>query len=292
VRYVGATPVFAEVQAATFNLDPDAAAAAITTRTRAILVVHQIGLPADLDAFRHLAERHGLLLLEDAACAIGAKFKDERIGGESAMACFSFHPRKVITTGEGGMITTNDAALAQRLRTLRQHAMSLSDAARHQARQVVFEEYPELGFNYRMTDVQAAIGVEQMKRLDGILVRRRELADRYAHALSGVRGVEVPWAPVWATPNYQSYAVRLTPEFPLSRGDLMNALLARGIASRRGIMAIHRERAYPHQAPLPITEHAADHSLLIPLFPQMTEGEQDRVVHAFRELAGHRYAAA
>lgn len=286
VRYVGATPVFAEVDARTFNLDPDAAVRAITPRTRAILVVHQIGLPADLDRFRTLCDQRGLILLEDAACAIGSAHRGQRIGGGAALACFSFHPRKVITTGEGGMITTCDDALAVRLRLLRQHAMSLSDQHRHAADKVLIEEYPEVGFNYRMTDLQAAIGIEQLKRLDGILAQRRQLAERYTRLLAKVPGIEPPFVPDYATPNYQSYAVRLAGEFPLSRNDLMESLLRRGIAARRGIMTSHREKAYQEQRwTLPITERASDQSLLLPLYPTMTEAEQDRVVAA---LAGAR----
>ncbi|MBM4067999.1 MAG: DegT/DnrJ/EryC1/StrS family aminotransferase [Planctomycetes bacterium] len=292
IRYVGATPVFADVEARTFNLDPVAAAEAITPRTRAILVVHQIGLPADLDGFRSLCARHGLLLLEDAACAIGAAHHGQRIGGERALACFSFHPRKVITTGEGGMITTCDDGLAARLRLLRQHAMSLSDQHRHASDKVLIEEYPEVGFNYRMTDLQAAVGIEQMKRLDGILVRRRHLAERYTRRLAGIPGIEPPFVPEYATPNYQSYAVRLADGFPLSRNDLMEFLLRRGIAARRGIMTSHRELAYQHQGRrLPITERASDQSLLLPLYPTMTEAEQDRVVAALEESHAARRVA-
>lgn len=284
IRYVGATPVFAEVDPRTFNLDPAAAAAAVTSRTRAILVVHQIGLPADLDRFRALCAQRGLTLLEDAACAIGSAHRGRRIGGDAALACFSFHPRKVITTGEGGMITTNDDALAERLRLLRQHAMSLSDQHRHAADKVLIEEYRELGFNYRMTDLQAAIGIEQMKRLDDILARRRQLAERYTRLLARIPGIAPPFVPDYATPNYQSYAVRLADDFPLGRNDLMEFLLRRGIAVRRGIMTSHREKAYQHQSRrLSITERASDQSLLLPLYPTMTEAEQDRVIAGLEE---------
>jgi perosamine synthetase len=176
------------------------------------------------------------------------------------------------------------------LRLLRQHAMSLSDQHRHAADKVLIEEYPEVGFNYRMTDLQAAIGVEQMKRLDGILVRRRQLAERYTRLLAGIPGIEPPFVPEYATPNYQSYAVRLGDGFPLSRNDLMEFLLGRGIAARRGIMTSHREKPYPgHQ--LPITDRASDQSLLLPLYPTMTEAEQDRVVAALEDSHAARRAA-
>jgi perosamine synthetase len=286
VRHAGARPVFAEVDPRTCNLDPDAAEAAITPRTRAIMPVHQLGLPVDLDRFRALAARHGLRLIEDAACAIGSTYKGKRIGGDTEFACFSFHPRKVVTTGEGGVITTDSPYLAARLRLLRQHGMSMDVHARHAAGKVVIEEYVEQGFNYRMTDLQAAIGVEQMKRLDGIIARRRERAARYTAALARLPGIEPPHVPVWAGPNFQSYAVRLADDFPLSRLDLMEALLRRGIHTRRGVMTIHREPAYCAACVglrLPVTEAASDRSLILPLYPQMTDADQDRVVTALAE---------
>jgi dTDP-4-amino-4,6-dideoxygalactose transaminase len=294
VRYVGAEPVFAEVEPRTYNLDPEAAEAAITPRTRAILVVHQIGMPADLDAFRELSARTGLVLIEDAACAIGARYRGKQIGGNATLACFSFHPRKVITTGEGGMITTDNDAFADRLRLLRQHGMSLSDHLRHGAKEVLIEEYREVGFNYRMTDIHAAIGIEQMKRLDGILARRRALAQRYTEALTELPGVQPPFVPSWAEPNFQSYAIRLTNDFPVERNEALAALLRRGIAGRRGIMTSHREPAYGRDGTylsLPITEAASDEVLLLPLYPQMTEAEQDRVIQALYEI-GEAHARA
>jgi dTDP-4-amino-4,6-dideoxygalactose transaminase len=281
IRHAGATPVFADVDPRTFNLDPEAAEAAITPRTRAILVVHQIGLPANIDRFQALARRHGVEILEDAACAIGSRYKGRPIGGNGSIACFSFHPRKVISTGEGGMVTTDSESQARRLRLLRQHGMSVSDTVRHSARQVIIEEYEELGYNYRLTDIQAAIGLEQLKRLDEIVRLRRGLAARYDRDLAGISWLRTPYVPDWAEPNYQSYAVTLTDDAPIGRNELMQRLLDAGIATRRGIMLAHRERAYaglerrPH---LPNSEWASDHSLLLPLYPQMTAAEQDRVI--------------
>lgn len=283
IRYTGATPVFADVDLHTYNLDPDAAEAAITARTKAILVVHQIGLPADIDRFNAIGRKHRVKILEDAACAIGSRYKGRPIGGHSEMACFSFHPRKVITTGEGGMITTNNAAYAERLRLLRQHGMSVSDTIRHHATRVVQEEYVCTGYNYRMTDIQAAIGIEQMKRLDGIVARRRELAARYTRALAGHPWLRAPHVPEYAEPTFQSYAIHLTSDAPLGRDELMQRLLNEGIATRRGIMLSHTEPAYAdiaQAAPLDRSEQASQRSLLLPLFPQMTTTEQDTVVAA------------
>jgi dTDP-4-amino-4,6-dideoxygalactose transaminase len=287
VRYIGATPVFAEVDPETFNLDPDAADAAITARTKAIMPVHQIGLPADMDQFNELGRKHNVKILEDAACAIGSRYKGKAIGSHSEMVCFSFHPRKVISTGEGGMITTNNAAYAERLRLLRQHGMSVRDTERHSARKVIIEEYVCVGYNYRMTDLQAAVGIEQMKRLDQIVSRRRERAAFYDEALANHPWLRTPHVPDYAEPNYQSYAIRLTDDAPVGRNELLQRLLDKDIAGRRGIMLAHREAPYLELArvSLPISERASDRSLLLPLYPQITQEQQEQVVGALFEAA-------
>jgi dTDP-4-amino-4,6-dideoxygalactose transaminase len=281
IRHTGATPVFADVDPRTFNLDPAATAAAITPRTKAILPVHQIGLPADMDAFVELGRKHKLHIVEDAACAIGSRYHDQPIGGHGEMACFSLHPRKVITTGEGGMITTNSPELADRLRLLRQHAMSVSDTVRHAAKQVVIEQYTEVGFNYRMTDIQAAVGIVQLGRLTEIVQRRRALAARYDRALAAHPFLSPPYVPADVLHNYQSYATTLADGAPITRDALMQLLLDRNIATRRGVMLSHLEPAYRDQSlrhPLPCSEQASNQSLLLPLYPSLSEADQDRVV--------------
>jgi perosamine synthetase len=284
----GATPVFADIDPRTYNLDPAAAERAITPSTKAIMPVHQLGLPADLDAFYELGERYGLLIIEDAACAIGATYKGGTIGSHGSVACFSLHPRKVITTGEGGMITLHDSALAARMRQLRQHAMDVSDLARHSARDVVVESYPERGFNVRMTDMQAALGLCQMEVLDEILERRRYLAERYNDLLRSVPGIEPPYDPPYAQRTWQSYCVSLGPSITIGRTELMRRLLHEGIPTRRGVMAIHQEGAYAGTAtqPLPHTEAATADTLMLPLFPGLTDEQQDYVVdHLVASLA-------
>ena len=183
IRHTGAIPVFVEIDPLTFNLDPDAAAAAISPKTQAIMVVHQIGLAADMDALMQIATDHNLVVIEDAACALGGDYKHKRIGGLGNPTCFSFHPRKIITTGEGGMITTNDETLAKRARMFRAHGAAISDIDRHDALGLVVTPYNEVGYNYRMTDMQATIGIEQMKKLPLLLERRREIVRRAALAL-------------------------------------------------------------------------------------------------------------
>jgi dTDP-4-amino-4,6-dideoxygalactose transaminase len=279
-----ATPVFADVDPLTYNIDPEAIERAITSRTKAIMPVHQLGLPADMDPILELAERHGLSVVEDAACAIGASYKGRTIGSLGPLACFSLHPRKVITTGEGGMIAVNDPAVAQRLRTLRQHAMDVSDLARHGAKDVIIERYPERGWNHRMTDMQATLGLCQLEELDFIREERRRLAERYDRALAGIPSIEPPFDPDYAERTWQSYAVRLVHGAP-ARDELMRALLQDGVPTRRGVMAIHDEDAYAGTvAHLPATEDVTRNTMMLPLFAGLTDEQQDYVIE---RLAAH-----
>jgi perosamine synthetase len=287
VRHCGAEPVFADIDPLTYNLDPEAAAAVVSDRTKALMPVHQIGLAADMDAFRELAEARGLALVEDAAPALGAKYKGREVGALGPVACFSFHARKVITTGEGGMIVTGDPELAARLRRLRHHGMSISDLDRHAATDLVFETYDEVGFNFRMSDIQAALGLAQIELLDEALARRRRLAERYAEGLGDNEHIGVPVEPDGYGHSWQSYAVRLSPDAPLTRDDLMRKLLHDGIATRRGVTASHLEPPYRDTAPsLPHTEAAARETMLLPLYPDLTEREQDLVVERLRAHLG------
>jgi dTDP-4-amino-4,6-dideoxygalactose transaminase len=289
IRYCGAKPVFVDIDPLTFNMDPARIEAAITPRTKAILPVHQVGLPCDMDAIMAVAHRHHLPVIEDAACAIGSEIlvngRWEKIGKpHGTVACFSFHPRKLLTTGDGGMLTTNDPELDRRFRLLRQHAMSVSDVVRHQANKVIFEEYPMLGYNYRMTDIQAAIGRVQLKRLPGLLTQRREWAACYTQALRDLPGLVAPHVPVYARPNYQTYLVRVTPEFACSRDDLMQRLLDKGISTRRGVMNAHHESAYADFGPycLPESERARDTAIQLPLFGGMQQADLERVLQGLR----------
>jgi dTDP-4-amino-4,6-dideoxygalactose transaminase len=290
VLYTSADVVFCEIDRRTFNIDPSDIERRITKRTTAIMPIDQIGLACDIDAINAIAAKHGLKVVEDAAPAIGAPYKDGKVGGRAHQVVFSFHPRKVITTGEGGMITTSDDELATRLRTLRQHAMSVSDLARHQADRVTNEEYPELGFNYRMNDIQASIGIVQIGRLDDLLAARRARAERYNAELRTIRGLQIPYVPAYGAPHtYQSYMVTLTKDCPLEREDLMTRLLQRGIATRRGIMASHLEKTYTSRygkVSLPVTEEVARTTMLIPLYATMAEDEQTYVIDALREELG------
>jgi len=290
IRYCGATPVFVDVDLATFNIEPALVEAAIRPTTKAILAVHQLGMPCDLASLVAISERHGVPLIEDAACAIGSEIEWqgnwERIGKpHGEVACFSFHPRKLLSTGDGGMLTTRDEKLDATFRLLRQHGMTVPDTVRHSSSQVVFEEYSVPAYNYRMTDIQAAIGREQLKRLPAIVERRRTLAAAYAECLCGIPGVIPAIEPEWARTNWQSYTVRLQP--PLDQRRVMQRLLDEGISTRRGVMNAHREPAYPPgswRAPGPLTrgEQAQDTAIVLPLYHQMTDEDQQRVVAALK----------
>jgi len=283
--YIGARPVFVDIDPRTYNIDPAAIEPAITPRTKAIVPVDQIGLAADLDPVLEIAERYHLRVIEDAAPALGATYRGRPVGAISPVTCFSFHPRKSITTGEGGAIATNDAELAARARVLRSHGASVSDLARHSATSVIIEAYEELGYNYRMTDIQAAMGIEQLKKLDAILTRRRELAERYNAQLAEIPGVTPPYSPEDAPHTYQSYCVRLDPATTPPRETIMERMLADGVATRRGVMAIHEEPYYVERfgrVSLPVTEAATRQTLLLPLYMTMTDAEQDRVIASLR----------
>lgn len=287
IRYCDATPVFVDVDPVTYNIDPDLIEPAITPKTKAILVVHQIGMPCDLSRIVPIAKKHGLPLIEDAACAIGSEILWEgewqRIGRPHGdVACFSFHPRKVISTGDGGMITTKHADWDRRFRLLRQHAMSVPDTVRHGSAQVIFETYPTVGYNYRMTDIQAAVGREQLKRLGAIVGERRALAQTYRELLCGLDGITLSQEPAWARSNWQSYAIRLDDRIEQRR--VMQSMLDAGVSTRRGIMCAHREPAYAGWAcgPLPVSEDIQDRTVLLPLFGGMTLEQQEVVVGALR----------
>jgi perosamine synthetase len=279
-RYVGARPVFADVDAVTLNLTPETVEPVLTDRTRAVILVDQCGVPADLDAMRKLCDLRGIAIVEDAACAVGAEYRGRPVGASADVAAFSFHPRKLLTTGEGGMIVTPDGELAIRLRRLREHGMDVSAAQRHTSRQPVIEHYLETGYNYRMTDIQAAVGLVQLGKLPALVARRRELAARYQRLLAGIPGVRMIADPEYGRANFQSFWMLLPEDAPAGRDELLRLLSAHGISARRGIMAAHSEPAYAHEGSwgLPVTERITAGSLILPLFHDLSLAEQDMIV--------------
>ncbi len=305
IRYCGALPVFADIEPDTFNLNPSLIEALINDKTKAILCVHQVGMPCNLEAIIDIARRHNLFVIEDAACAIGSEIrwhgKWEKIGNPHGdIACFSFHPRKLLSTGDGGMLTTANDEWDHRFRLWRQHGMSVPDTVRHGAKEVIFESYQCLGYNYRMTDVQAAMGREQLKKLPEIVARRREMVKRYRTLLSEeIPGCGLPLEAKWARSNWQSVCVRL-PE-RVKQITVMQEMLDTGIATRRGVMCAHREDSYRHGtwscgkgpdscecepgrcARLAESERAQDRCIILPLYHQMTEDDQLRVVMTLKK---------
>lgn len=299
VVHAGATPVFADIDRRTYNISVFSIKKIIESgytldsskkklinkvthnKLQAIMPVHQVGLPSEMDSIIELADKYRLYVIEDAACAIGSEYKGKKIGGYSPMVCFSFHPRKIITTGEGGAITTNSKEYAEKLKALRQHFMTVSDLARHASKNVVFESYPEVGYNFRMSDVQAAIGISQMDKIEEIIKKRIAIATIYNKALGVHPYLGIPYVPGWCRHNYQSYLLKVKKNSPISREKIMSRLSNKGIAARHGIMAIHKEQAYrsvKNIIDLPVTEECAQAAFIIPLYPQMTEDEIEYVI--------------
>ncbi len=285
IRYLDALPVFVDIEPDTVNMDPNELEAAISPKTKAILTVHQIGMPCDLTAILSVAKKHGIPVIEDAACAVGSEFRGEKIGKpQGDVVCFSFHPRKLLTTGDGGMLTTANEAYGKRFRLLRQHAMSVPDTVRHASNQVIREQFLEVGYNFRMTDIQAAVGRQQLKRLPVLLERRTKQVNEYQRLLPKV---QFQREPEWAKSNWQSLMIRL-PEGS-DQLTVMQKLLDEGISTRRGIMCSHREPAYPAGtwravSDLKHSEEAQDRTILLPLFHDLSQEDLERVAHTVESL--------
>ncbi|MBL4889643.1 MAG: DegT/DnrJ/EryC1/StrS family aminotransferase [Candidatus Lindowbacteria bacterium] len=324
IRHCGAEPVFVDIDPATNNIDIDALERCLREdceeregqlwfrqsesfqktnsplrfiqkpigRVGAILLVHQLGVPCDLDRAMKLSNEFGVPVVEDAACACGSEFRSssndefERIGRPRApLACFSFHPRKVITMGDGGIVTTNSEQFAERIRLLRHHSMAVSDVERHSSSTVIFESYPETGYNYRLTDIQATIGIRQVEMLPEILKARRELAANYHEMLSGISWLDTFVVPENIFPNWQSYVVRINAEARYSQVEIMQKLLERGVATRRQCANSHDQPAYNEYSwSLPKSVEATNSGILLPLFVEMTSDEQEYVVQTLKEI--------
>ena len=284
VLYCGATPVFADVDPATFNLNVEDALRRVTSRTKAVIPVHLFGLCADIDALRTALPDH-VRIIEDAACAAGAAYKGRPAGGLGDFACFSFHPRKSITTGEGGMLTTDDPALAETAEKLRNHGASVSEEVRHNGpRPYLLPDFNLLGFNYRMTDLQGAVGLVQLGKLDGFIAERARAAAAYRDALSGLNWLRCPDEPTDGQHAWQAFVTYVDPEgAPMARNDIMERLEARGIATRPGTHAVHmlgyyRERFGLNPDDYPGARDCDRHSMAIPLHNRMTDDDYAYVI--------------
>lgn len=284
--YVGARPVFADVDRVTGNLTAADVEAALTDRTRAVIAVDQGGVPVDLATIRDLCDPRGIVVIEDAACAAGSTYLGRPAGSGAEIAAWSFHPRKIVTTGEGGMITTPRADWAERARRLREHSMSASATERHGSILAPAEEYTEIGFNYRMTDLQAAIGLVQLQKLPEVIARRRQLAEVYTKHVDDIPGLRAVADPPWGTSNFQSFWIEVAEPYPVDRDGLLAHLAALDISARRGIMTSHRQPAHAQHRDasrpehLVVSERLSDSTLILPLFHQMSESEQARVLDA------------
>jgi len=292
VLYQGATPVFADVSQDTLNLDPEQAATRITARTKAILPVDYAGHPADLAAMNALAREHGLILIEDACHALGAEYRGHRVGTLAHMTVFSFHPVKHLTTGEGGMVTTDDPALAETLRRFRNHGIS-SNAAQRQATGQWFYEMVLLGFNYRLTDLASALGLQQVKRLDANLARRRGIAERYTKAFKDFPGVVVPQVRSDANPAWHLYPIRLSPaNLSAGRTGIFAALRAENIGVNVHYIPVHlhpyyRDRFGDRRGHYPVAEAAYESIVSLPMFHGMGDEDVEDVIKAVGKVFTH-----
>ena len=288
----GARPVFADIDLATYNLDPNKAAEAVTGRTKALMPVDQLGMPCDLDAFGKLAREHGLAVVQDSACALGSRYKDRAVGaglGPGHLACISFHPRKLITTGEGGMVTTDDPHLAERCRLLASHGAAVSEEKKHASTHFLPPRFPTHGYNYRLSDILAAVGLAQMDRLDDILSRRRRLAACYDDAFRDHDRIVTSKEPGGILFNYQSYQIRLRDSGVEERGRVVNQLREEGVMVTYGVADIHRQEAFVEtlgRQVFPMAELAADTSMILPLFPQMSDDDVRRAAEAVVKAVG------
>ncbi|MCS6982153.1 MAG: DegT/DnrJ/EryC1/StrS family aminotransferase [Flavobacteriales bacterium] len=290
VLYCGARPVFADIDPITFNLDPEDVKKRLSPRTKAIIAVHLFGLCADMDALRDVAG--SVPIIEDAACAAGASYKGRMAGGLGVVGCFSFHPRKSVTTGEGGMCTTWDFELAERIRSLRNHGASISEEQRHKGpRPYILPEFNILGYNYRMTDLQAAVGLVQLKKMHSFIEERKRWAEYYIRELSAISWLRLPHVPEGYGHGWQSFVTTVLPDkAPMPRNDLMEYLQQRGISTRPGTHAVHmlgyyREKLGLQPEDYPSARFANDHSMAIPLHNRMTAEDFEYVVHTLRTLA-------
>lgn len=280
IVHAGAKPVFVDIDPQTYNIDPKKIVNAVTKKTKAIIPVHQIGLPAPMEHIMGIAKKHNLFVIEDAACALGAFIGNRHVGTFGHFSAFSFHPRKAITTAEGGMLVTQRARDAKIARILRAHGASINVAKRHMSKKVMHESYPVIGYNYRMSDIHAALGLAQLTKLKTILAGRKRVAERYNNNFKNHPDIITPFVPPGVTHAWQSYQIRLRGRAK-QRKSIMQKLLDAGIATRTGVMASHLEKPYralyPHLT-LVETEKAASETIILPLYPTLTEKEQDFVI--------------
>ena len=290
VLYCGATPVFVDVSCETFNIDVAQIADKITKRTKAIIAVHLFGLCADIDAIKAIISSD-VAIIEDAACGAGAIYRGRSAGTLGTAASFSFHPRKSITTGEGGMVTTNDSLLADRMNQMRNHGATLSEEQRHHGpRPYILPDFNLLGFNYRMTDIQGAIGLVQLKKMNGFIDERAKWAKWYLEELGTIEWLSLPEEPVNGRHGWQSFVTYVDPDrAPMARNEIMDKLQQHGVSTRPGTHAVHMLGLYQERFGLkpddfPGARDCDANTMAIPLHNRMTADDYEYVVNAIRSL--------
>ncbi len=288
IKMAGANPVFVDIDEETYNIDPRLIEAAITPRTKAILNIDQIGLPNDLDAIYAVAKKHNLSVVDDAATAMGSKYKGNYLGSRGQVTTFSFHPRKMITTGEGGMLLTDDAQIAEKARCLRATGASVSDLDRHKAKGIILQKYYESGYNYRMTDIQAAIGIIQLKKIGQMLEMRAEQARYFNAALAGIDELAAPVVPEYATHAYSSYMIKIRDNTSITPEYIINKMAEKNISCRFGIQPLHQEPFFDNDnwrdEMFPVSCRVAKKSFFIPIFPGLSEDNLKFIVENLKQL--------
>jgi perosamine synthetase len=293
VEYLGAKPVFCDISLTTFNIEIKNIKKLLTDKTKAIIPVHLFGLPVNMDEINDIAMKYNLFVLEDAACGFGAKYNNIHVGNFGKAGCFSFHPRKAITTGEGGMITTNDSELTEKLRSMRDHGAAISDLQRHmQNKPYLLPEFPYLGYNYRMTDIQGAIGSTQMDRAEAIHNRRNEIACRYINELKNIEWLNLPFTNEKYIHGFQAFVClfqnkKITPEnidaVSNKRNKFMDYLFDKGISTRPGTHAVHNLKYYREKYKInpldyPNSLIADKCSIAFPIYPSLKMEELDYII--------------
>ena len=285
ILHCGATPRFCDIDPLTYNMSPESIEANIDDKTKAILVVHQIGLPAHLEEIEKIAKKYNLIIIEDAACSFGGVYKGSKLGSFGHPACFSFHPRKIITTAEGGMVVTNDSDFAEIARQIRSTGASISDLTRHRAKGTLVQKYERIGYNYRMTDIHAAIGLAQLRKISMILSERSGQAEYYNNQLADIKEISTPYVPDYARHAWSSYLIKIT-ALNLSRDDVLRFMSDNGVSCRIGIQPLHLEpffRGTTHCV-LPETENAAKNTMFLPIYPGMPQSDQDRIIMLLKKI--------
>jgi perosamine synthetase len=284
----GCVPVFVDIDGDTFNINPELIEAKITPKTKVVMNIDQVGLPNDIDRLQEICIKHNLFLLDDAATAFGAKYKSKYLGSQGIATTFSFHPRKMITTGEGGMLVTNDEHIATQAKILRATGASVSDLDRHKAKGIILQKYHDSGYNYRMTDMQAAMGIVQMTKVDEIISLRAHQAEIYNQGFGAIEELQIPTVPDYATPAWSSYCLKLTDKTTKTVTEVMNELIAKNISVRYGIQPLHQEPYFDHlvikDEDYPVSCAIAKNTFFIPIFPGLTKEEQDFIIQSVIEI--------